>query len=163
MNKWVTWGFTDHSWKSIMSTSTSLKLNLEMLQKLSQMTWLVVVRTHQFGSKIPRKESERTITFVLRPPFPPASAIPAIWTPILGCPLRPPKSYLSVLISPPDLKNLTYSDIGPWCVLRRESLGMIHNSYGINPSNPQQPIHSLRLAPVSDIFCNHSSPVDGCR
>ena len=70
--------------------------------------------------------------------IPPASAIPAIWTPILGCPLRPPKSYLSVRC--PDLKNLTYSDTGPWCVLRRECSGMIHNSYGINPSNPQQPI-----------------------
>ena len=37
-----------------------------------------------------------------------------------------------------------------WCVLRREFSGMIHwLSINNHPSNPQQPIHSLRLAPVS--------------
>ena len=35
-----------------------------------------------------------------------------------------------------------------WCVLRREFSGMIHwLSINNHPSNPQQPIHSLRLAP----------------
>ena len=37
-------------------------------------------------------------------------------------------------------------------VLSREFSGIIHNNYiNNNPSNPQQPIHSLRLAPVSII------------
>ena len=37
-----------------------------------------------------------------------------------------------------------------WCVLRREFSGMIHFiTINNNPSNPQQPIHSLHLAPVS--------------
>ena len=40
-----------------------------------------------------------------------------------------------------------------WCVLRRECSRMIHNLHVItsnnHSSNPQQPIHSLRLAPVS--------------
>ena len=34
------------------------------------------------------------------------------------------------------------------CVLHREFEGMIHWLTINNPSNPQQPIHSLRLAPV---------------
>ena len=43
--------------------------------------------------------------------------------------------------------------ISYWCVLRREFLGMIHwLTINNHPSNPQQPIHSLRLAPVSYWF-----------
>ena len=42
------------------------------------------------------------------------------------------------------------SSIPYWCVLRREFSGMIHWLTTKNhPSTPQQPIHSLRLAPVS--------------
>ena len=39
--------------------------------------------------------------------------------------------------------------ISYWCVLRREFLGMIHFiTSKKHPSNPQQPIHFLRAAPV---------------
>ena len=42
-----------------------------------------------------------------------------------------------------------------WCVLRREISGMIPVITSNNhPSNPQQPIHSLRLAPVSPVSQN---------
>ena len=38
-----------------------------------------------------------------------------------------------------------------WCLVENE--GMIHwLTINNNPSNPQQPIHSLRLAPVSTIL-----------
>ena len=41
--------------------------------------------------------------------------------------------------------NIMSSYITSWCVLRRETSGMIHFiTINNHPSNPQQPIHSLR-------------------
>ena len=46
-------------------------------------------------------------------------------------------------------------------VLSREILGMIRNNYEFHPSNPQQPIHSLRLAQVSNSSDDNDSNDSG--
>ena len=66
--------------------------------------------------------------------------------PLGNYPIRRPQQWGNIL---------NYHELSQYLLTgakRREFSGMIHFITSNHPSNPQQPIHSLRLAPVSNIW-----------